>query len=110
VSGVGSEPPDRRRLDAAGKGAEAPASPAPEREQSRAAGFAGTGAGTGADESLQRAEELLERLRVKLDELERLAETGDADAAVDDLTEIAEIAKEIEGEIGRARTRADAGS
>jgi predicted translin family RNA/ssDNA-binding protein len=74
------------------------------------AGFAGAGAGNSADASLQRAEELLERLRVKLDELERLAETGDADAAVDDLTEIAEIAKEIEGEIGRARTRADAGS
>ena len=64
----------------------------------------------GANESLQRAEELLERLRVKLDELERLAEAGDADAAVDDLAEIAEIAKEIEGEITRARTRADAGS
>ena len=61
-----------------------------------------------ADESLQRAEELLERLRAKLDELERLADAGDADTAVDELTEIAEIAKEIEGEITRARTRADA--
>ena len=61
-------------------------------------------------ESLQRAEELLERLRGKLEQLERLAETGDADAAVDDLTEIAEIAKEIETEIGRARTAADAGA
>jgi predicted translin family RNA/ssDNA-binding protein len=66
--------------------------------------------GMGANESLQRAEELLERLRVKLDELERLAEAGDADAAVDDLAQIAEIAKEIEGEIARARTRADARS
>lgn len=63
-----------------------------------------------ANESLQRAEELLERLRAKLDELERLAEAGDADTAVDDLAEIAEIAKEIEGEITRARTRADAGA
>lgn len=61
-------------------------------------------------ESLQRAEELLERLRAKLDELERLAEAGDADAAVDDLTEIAEIAKEIESEITRARASADAGA
>jgi predicted translin family RNA/ssDNA-binding protein len=61
-----------------------------------------------ADESLQRAEELLERLRAKLDELERLADSGDAETAVDELTEIAEIAKEIEGEITRARTRADA--
>jgi hypothetical protein len=64
---------------------------------------------SGSAESLQRAEELLERLRGKLDQLERLAGEGDADAAVDDLAEIAEIAKEIEAEIGRARTAADAG-
>jgi predicted translin family RNA/ssDNA-binding protein len=63
-----------------------------------------------ATESLQRAEELLERLRVKLEELEQLAGAGDVDAAVDDLAEIAEIAKEIEAELTRARTRADAGS
>jgi predicted translin family RNA/ssDNA-binding protein len=63
-----------------------------------------------ATESLQRAEELLERLRVKLEELEQLAGAGDVDAAVDDLTEIAEIAKKIEAELTRARTRADAGS
>lgn len=62
------------------------------------------------NESLQRAEELLERLRAKLDGLEQLAESGDADAAVDDLTEIAEIAKQIEAEITRARTSADAGA
>lgn len=63
-----------------------------------------------SSESLQRAEALLERMRVKLEELERLAETGDADAAVDDLAEIAEIAKEIEAEVTRARTSADAGA
>ena len=63
----------------------------------------------GSAESLQRAEELLERLRGKLEQLERLAEEGDADAAVDDLAEIAEIARELEAEIGRARTAADAG-
>jgi phage shock protein A len=63
-----------------------------------------------ATESLQRAEELLERLRIKLDGLEQLAGEGNVDAAVDDLTEIAEIAKEIEAELTRARTRADAGS
>jgi hypothetical protein len=61
-------------------------------------------------ESLQRAEELLERLRGKLDQLDRLAQAGDADAAVDDLAEIAEIARQIEAEIGRARTAADAGT
>jgi predicted translin family RNA/ssDNA-binding protein len=61
-----------------------------------------------AAESLQRAEELLERLRQKLDVLERLAAEGDVDGAVDDLAEVAEIAKELEAELLRARTRADA--
>ena len=40
----------------------------------------------------------------------RLAAGGDVDAAVDDLAEIAEIAKEIEAEIQRARQAADAGA
>lgn len=61
--------------------------------------------------SLQRAEELLERLRGKVDELESLAAgDGDVDRAVDDLAAIAEIAKEIEAEIQRARRAADAGA
>ena len=64
-----------------------------------------------SNESLQRAEELLERLRVKVDELETLAAgEGDVDRAVDDLAAIAEIAKEIEAEIQRARRAADAGA
>jgi predicted translin family RNA/ssDNA-binding protein len=63
-----------------------------------------------ANESLARAQELSERLRDKLDGLERLAEAGDVDAAVDDLAEIAEVAKEIEAEIQRARSSADAGA
>ena len=67
--------------------------------------------GVSADESLGSArEELLERLRAKLDELEQLADAGDVDGAVDDLAEIAELAKEIEAELQRARTRADAGA
>jgi uncharacterized protein YoxC len=61
--------------------------------------------------ALQRAEELLERLRVKVDELEALADdAADVDRAVDDLAAIAEIAKEIEAEIQRARQAADAGA
>lgn len=66
---------------------------------------------TGANESLQRAEELLERLRLKVDGLERLADegAGDIDVAVDDLAEIAEIAKELEAEVQRARLSAGAG-
>jgi predicted translin family RNA/ssDNA-binding protein len=63
-----------------------------------------------ANESLGRAQELAERLRAKLDALERLAEAGDVDAAVDDLAEIAELAKEIEAEVQRARASADAGA
>ena len=45
---------------------------------------------SGADESLQRAEELLERLRTRVDALEASADAGgDVDEAVDGLAEIA---------------------
>jgi predicted translin family RNA/ssDNA-binding protein len=63
-----------------------------------------------ADESLGKAEELLERLRGRVDGLESLAESGDVDAAVDELADIAELAKQIEAEIQRARAGADAGT
>ena len=63
-----------------------------------------------ANESLGRAQELAERLRARLDSLERLAEAGDVDAAVDDLAEIAELAKQIEAEVQRGRASADAGA
>ena len=63
-----------------------------------------------ANESLGRAQELAERLRSKLESLDRLAEAGDVDAAVDDLAEIAELAKQIEAEVQRARASADAGA
>ena len=63
-----------------------------------------------ANDSLGRAQELAERMRAKLDGLERLAEAGDVDAAVDDLAEIAELAKQIEAEVQRARASADAGA
>jgi hypothetical protein len=49
-------------------------------------------------------------MRAKLDALEQLADAGDVDAAVDDLAEIAELAKQIEAEVQRARTSADAGA
>jgi len=65
----------------------------------------------GADESLQRAEELLERLRTRVDALEASADAGgDVDEAVDGLAEIAELAREIESELQRARQAADAGA
>ena len=65
----------------------------------------------GSDASLQRAEELLERLRTRVDALEASADAvGDVDEAVDGLAEIAELAKEIEAEVLRARQAADAGA
>jgi phage shock protein A len=65
----------------------------------------------GSDASLQRAEELLERLRGRVDALEANADSGgDLDEAVDGLAEIAELAKEIEAEVQRARQAADAGA
>lgn len=67
--------------------------------------------GVGSDAALQRAEELLERLRVRVDALEANADAGgDLDEAVDGLAEIAELAKEIEAEVLRARQAADAGA
>ena len=63
-----------------------------------------------SNESLARATELLERLQSKLADLERAAESGETDGAVDDLSQIAEIAKEIETEVQRARQAADAGA
>ena len=59
-------------------------------------------------DSLGRAHELLERLQAQLADLERLADTGETDAAIDALGEAAELAKQIEAEVQRARTSADA--
>jgi hypothetical protein len=64
-----------------------------------------------SDESLQRVEELLERLRTRVDALETSADSGgDVDEAVDGLAEVAELAREIETELQRARQAADAGA
>ncbi len=60
-----------------------------------------------ADEALGRAEELLERLKATRDELERLAAEENAEAAIDVLTELAELAKDVEAELGRARALAE---
>lgn len=59
-----------------------------------------------ADEALNRAEELLERLQATRDELERLAVAEDAESAVEVLAELAEVAKEVEVELAKARSRA----
>ncbi len=61
----------------------------------------------GADEALGRAEELLERLKATRGELERLAAEENAEAALDVLAELAELAKEVESELAKARARAE---
>lgn len=64
-----------------------------------------------SDSSLERAEELLERLKNRVATLETSAEAdGDVDEAIDTLAEIAELAKQIEAEVQRARQAADAGA
>ena len=60
-----------------------------------------------ADEALGRSEELLERLKATRDELERLAAAEDAESAVEVLTELADLAKEVEVELAKARSRAE---
>jgi len=60
-----------------------------------------------ADEALGKAEELLERLQATRAELERLAAEENAEAAVEILTELADLAKDVEAELTKARVRAD---
>jgi hypothetical protein len=57
-----------------------------------------------AEDSLQRAEELLKRLE---DARARLEQTDDPNAAVEVLQELSQIAKDVEAEIQRARREAD---
>jgi hypothetical protein len=62
------------------------------------------------DQALARAEELLGTLNERRDELERLAAADDVDgdAAVELISELAELARQIEAELTRARSLADA--
>jgi hypothetical protein len=56
-----------------------------------------------AEDSLQRAEDLLERLERSRQELES---TQDPDRAIEILSELAEIAREVEAELARAKKEA----
>jgi hypothetical protein len=58
-----------------------------------------------AEDSLKRAEELLEKLEQART---RLEQTDDPEAAIEVLSELAEIAKEVEAELSRARREAGA--
>jgi hypothetical protein len=57
-----------------------------------------------AEESLSRAEDLLARLEAARG---RLDETQDPDQAIDILQELAELAKEVEAELQRAKRAAE---
>jgi hypothetical protein len=58
-----------------------------------------------AEESLQRAEQLMERLEQTR---ARLEETSDPDTAIEVLSELAQIAKEVEAALSQAKREADA--
>jgi hypothetical protein len=58
-----------------------------------------------AEDSLRRAEDLLEKLDAARGRLEA---TDDPDAAIEVLSELAELAREVEVELTRAKREADA--
>ena len=63
-----------------------------------------------SEASLRRAEELLGRLETTRAELERLAAGDDTERALEVLAQLAELAKEVEAELARAKREADAGA
>jgi hypothetical protein len=58
-----------------------------------------------AEDSLQRAEQLMERLE---ETRARLEATSDPDTAIEILSELAEIAKDVEAALSKAKREADA--
>ena len=58
-----------------------------------------------AEESLKRAEDLLEKLEAAR---ARLEATDDPDTAIEVLSELAELAREVEAQLTRAKREADA--
>jgi hypothetical protein len=58
-----------------------------------------------AEDSLRRAEELMERLEQTR---ARLEATADPDAAIEVLSELAQIAKDVEAALSQAKREADA--
>ena len=60
-----------------------------------------------SDESLARAEQLLARLESTRGELERLSHTDDADRALEILGELADLSRQVEEELQRAKRQAE---
>jgi hypothetical protein len=58
-----------------------------------------------AEDALRRAEDLLEKLEAAR---ARLESTDDPEAAIEVLTELSELAREVEAELTRAKREADA--
>ena len=61
-----------------------------------------------AEEPLRRAAQLLARLEATRAELEALADKGDTDGAIEVLARLAELARDAEAELQRARRAAGA--
>ena len=61
-----------------------------------------------AEERLERAERLLAKLDELREELARVSEQGDAELAIDVLSQLAELSKEVETELAQAKREADA--
>ena len=59
------------------------------------------------DDALTQAEALLARLEATRAELEKLSQANDADRALDILAELAELSRQVEEELQRAKRRAE---
>ena len=60
-----------------------------------------------SDESLAKAEELLARLESTRAQLETLAEANEAERALDILSELADLSRQVEEELQRAKRHAE---
>ena len=60
-----------------------------------------------SDDALTRAEQLLQRLESTRGELEKLSQTDDADRALEILGELADLSRQVEEELQRAKRQAE---
>jgi hypothetical protein len=62
---------------------------------------------SGSEDALTRAEQLLQRLELTRAELEQLSQTDDADRALEILGELADLSRQVEEELQRAKRQAE---